>query len=187
LDKKIINVLRRRNMSEEVKLRSLKWRQAVASVDWLAAQFPESSQFQIYTFNTEPKAVLKGSEGIWLDVGDGKQLDEAVRALRRTVPQDGTNLLGAMSIIKKLNPPPDNVLLLTDGLPTMNTPDAKLGMVTGQQRHKYYFEVADSIPSGVPVNILLYPMEGDSLAAISYWLMAWRTGGSFMSISKDWP
>ena len=49
LDRKIINILRRRNMSDEVKLRSVKWRQAVSSVDWLAAQFPKESQFQIYT------------------------------------------------------------------------------------------------------------------------------------------
>ena len=35
LDRKIVNILRRRNMSDASKLRSLKWRQAVASVDWL--------------------------------------------------------------------------------------------------------------------------------------------------------
>ena len=187
LDRKIINILRRRNMSDANKLRSLKWRQAVSTVDWLSAQFPKTSKFQMYTFNNEPKPVLEGSDGVWLEVGDGVQLDEAVRTLRRTVPEEGTNLLGAISVIKKMNPRPDNVLLLIDSLPTMNSPEAKLGMVTGQKRHQYYFEAADAIPSGVPVNILLYPMEGDTLAAISYWHMAWRTGGSFMSISKDWP
>ena len=187
LDRKIINILRRRNMSDANKLRSLKWRQAVSTVDWLSAQFPKTSKFQMYTFNNEPKPVLEGSDGVWLEVGDGVQLDEAVRTLRRTVPEEGTNLLGAISVIKKMNPRPDNVLLLIDSLPTMNSPEAKLGMVTGQKRHQYYFEAADDIPSGVPVNILLYPMEGDTLAAISYWHMAWRTGGSFMSISKDWP
>ncbi len=40
LDRKIVNILRRRNMSDASKIRSLKWRQAVASVDWLSAQFP---------------------------------------------------------------------------------------------------------------------------------------------------
>ena len=60
LDRKIVNVIRRRNMSNDVKLRSQKWRQAVASVDWLSAQFPPDSKFQIYTFNTEPQPVLQG-------------------------------------------------------------------------------------------------------------------------------
>lgn len=187
LDRKIINIIRRRNMSKAIRLRSRKWRQAVSTVDWLSAQFPEDSKFQIYTFNTEPKPVLKGTDGVWLDVGDGKKLEEAVRLLRRTVPEKGTNMLGAYSIIRKMNPRPDNVILLVDGLPTMNAPVTSRGMVTGQERLKFHYEAERAVPSGVPINILLYPMEGDYNASIAYWLLAYRTGGSFMSISKDWP
>jgi hypothetical protein len=187
LDRKIINILRRRNMPDATKLRSVKWRQAVASVDWLAAQFPPASKFQVYTFNTEPRAVLPGSEGVWLEVGDGAQLDEAIRILRRTVPQEGTNMKGAYEVITSLNPLPDNVIILVDGLPTMDSPEPARGMVTGQERLRYHYNAIDSIPSGVTVNILLYPMEGDYFAAIAYWLLAYQTGGAFMSISKDWP
>jgi hypothetical protein len=187
LDRKIINILRRRNMNDAVKLRSLKWRQAVASVDWLTAQFPEESKFQIYTFNNEPKPVLDGSDGVWLEVGDGKQLDEAIRILRRTVPENGTNTLDAFKIITQLNPRPDNVILLIDSLPTMKAKDTARGMVGGRERLRFHYEAEAEIPSGIPVNILLYPMEGDYEAAIAYWLLAYRTGGSFMSISKDWP
>jgi len=187
LDRKIINILRRRNMSDAVKLRSLKWRQAVASVDWLSAQFPEDSKFQIYTFNNEPKPVLKGSDGIWLEVGDGKQLDEAIRLLRRTVPENGTNTRDAFAVITQLNPRPDNVIVLVDSLPTMNAADTERGMVTGQERLRFHYEAEAGIPSGIPVSVLLYPMEGDYNAAIAYWLLAYRTGGAFMSISKDWP
>jgi hypothetical protein len=187
LDRRIINILRRRNMPEAERLRSAKWRQAVASVDWLSAQFPPESKFQIYTFNTEPSPVLKGSKGVWLEVGDGEQLSEAIRILRRTVPQKGTNMLAAFEVINSLNPPPDNVIVLVDGLPTMNAPERELGMVTGQERLRYHYEAEAVVPSGIPVNILLYPMEGDYNAAIAYWLLAYRTGGSFMSVSEDWP
>ncbi len=187
LDRKIVNILRRRNMSDAVKLRSLKWRQAVASVDWLSAQFPPESKFQIYTFNDEARPVLEGSEGVWLEVGDGEQLDEAIRILRRTVPQEGTNMKGAYEVIRDLNPRPDNVIMLVDGLPTMDAPQAKRGMVTGAERLRYHYDAINEVPSGIPVNILLYPMEGDYFAAIAYWLLAYQTGGAFMSISKDWP
>ena len=187
LDRKIVNILRRRNMSDDVKIRSLKWRQAVASVDWLSAQFPPESKFQIYTFNTEPKPVLEGSEGVWLEVGDGEQLDEAIRILRRTVPEEGTNMKSAYEVIRSLNPAPDNVIMLVDGLPTMDSPKAKRGMVTGAERLRYHYDAIDEVPSGIPVNILLYPMEGDYFASIAYWLLAYQTGGAFMSISKDWP
>jgi len=187
LDRRIINIIRRRNMSDDVKLRSMKWRQAVASVDWLSAQFPPESKFQIYTFNNTAKPVLKGSEGVWLEVGDGTQLDEAIRILRRTVPENGTNMVDAYNVITSLNPRPDNVILLIDSLPTMNAPETERGMVTGQERLRFHYEAEANIPSGIPVNVLLYPMEGDYNAAIAYWLLAYRTGGSFMSISKDWP
>ena len=187
LDRKIINILRRRNMSDEVKLRSVKWRQAVSSVDWLAAQFPKESQFQIYTFNNMTKSVIGESDGDWVDVGDGKELDDAIKALRRTIPQNGTNLKDAFAVINELNPRPDNVILLIDSLPTMNKAETDRGMITGQERLNLYYEAETEIPSGIPMNILLYPMEGDYNAAIAYWLLAYRTGGSFMSISKDWP
>jgi hypothetical protein len=187
LDRRIINIIRRRNMPEAERLRSAKWRQAVASVDWLSAQFDPESKFQIYTYNTEAKPVLKGSEGVWLEVGDGEQLSEAIRILRRTVPQNGTNMMSAYDVINQLNPPPDNVIVLADGLPTMNAPQTERGMVTGQERLRYHYEAEALVPSGIPVNILLYPMEGDYNAAIAYWLLAYRTGGSFMSVSEDWP
>ena len=50
-----------------------------------------------------------------------------------------------------------------------------------------YLAMWECVEGGVPINILLYPMEGDYYAAIAYWLLAYQTGGSFMSISKDWP
>ncbi len=187
LDRKIVNVIRRRNMDDQTKLRSSKWRQAVASVDWLAAQFPPESQFQMYTFNNEPKPVLRGTDGVWIDVGEGDELNRAIRTLRRTVPENGTNMKDAIDVINQLNPRPDNVIILVDGLPTMNQPEVERGFVTGQERLRYHYEAEQQIPPSIPVNVLLYPMEGDYNASIAYWLMAYRTGGSFMSISKDWP
>jgi hypothetical protein len=187
LDRKIVNIIRRRNMPDASKLRSLKWRQAVASVDWLSAQFPPDSKFQIYSFNTEAKPVLDGSENVWLEVGDGNQVDEAIRKLRRTVPQNGTNMKAAYEVINSLNPPPDNVILLVDSLPTTDQLEPERGMVTGAERLRFHYSAIDVIPSGVPINILLYPMEGDYQASIAYWLLAYQTGGSYMSISKDWP
>ena len=66
---------------------------------------------------------------------------------------------------------PDNVILLVDGLPTMNKFESNRGMITGQERLNLYYEAENEIPSGIPVNILLYPMEGDYNASIVYWLL----------------
>jgi len=43
------------------------------------------------------------------------------------------------------------------------------------------------LPGGIPVNVLLYPMDGDPEAAGYLWRLAIDTKGSFMTPSEDWP
>ena len=187
LDEKIVNIIRRRNMPVDDKLRAVKWRQAVASVDWLTAQFVPGSEFQIYLYNTEAEPVIEGSDGVWLKADDATQLDEALRVLRRTVPEGGTNMKAAMQVITSLNPWPDNVILLADGLPTMDQPTSNKRTVSGRDRARFFTNAVNELPSNIPVNVFLYPLEGDYEAPFLYWLLAYRSGGSFISVSKDWP
>jgi len=44
-----------------------------------------------------------------------------------------------------------------------------------------------SLPSGIPVNTILLPMEGDAYAAAAYWKLGVDTGGSFLTPARDWP
>ena len=187
LDDTIVNIIRRRNMSTADKLRAVKWRQVVASVDWLTSQFKPGSEFQIYMFNNDVEPVIKGSDGTWLKADDAVQLDEALRVLRRTTPENGTNIRAAYEIASKLTPRPDNIILLVDGLPTMMESTTNRRMVTGRDRMSMHGRSIRELPSGIPVNILLFPMEGDFDAAIAYWTLAYGTGGSFMAVSHDWP
>jgi len=187
LDNEIVNIIRRRNMSLNDKLRAVKWRQVVASVDWLTAQFQPGSEFQIYMFNNVAEPVIKGSDGVWLKADDSSQLDEAVRVLRRTPPENGTNMKAAWEIVSRLSPPPDNIILLADGLPTMDEPTSDQKTISGRERYRMHFNALRELPSGIPVNTFLFPLEGDYEAPIVYWVLAYRTGGSFISVSRDWP
>ena len=187
LDDTIVNIIRRRNMSTRDKLRAVKWRQVVASVDWLTSQFKPGSEFQIYIFNNEVEPVIKGSDGTWLKADDAIQLDEALRVLRRTTPENGTNIRAAYEVASMLTPRPDNIILLVDGLPTMMESTSNRRMVTGRERMSMHGRSIRELPGGIPVNILLFPMEGDFDAAIAYWTLAYGTGGSFMAVSRDWP
>ena len=187
LDSKIINILRRRNMEDREKLRAVKWRQAVASVDWLTTQLSENAKFQIYMFNTEAKPAITGSDGVWLNVSDGNQINEAIKVLRRAPPKNGTNMHAAYRVISQLVPKPDNVILITDGLPTMKDASTSRRTISGRDRFALHSQAVREIPSGVPINTLLYPMEGDYDAAVAYWALAYTTGGSFISVSRDWP
>ncbi len=187
LDDTIINIIRRRNMSTRDKLGAVKWRQVVASVDWLTAQFKPGSEFQIYMFNNEAIPVIKGSDGVWLKADDSTQLDEAIRVLRRTVPENGTNMRAAYAVASRLTPRPDNIILLADGLPTMDGSSSSRRTISGRERYNLHFRALRELPSGIPVNVFLYPLEGDYEAPILYWLLAYRTNGSFISVSRDWP
>ena len=187
LSDKLVNVLRRRNLPVSEQLRSRKWRQVVASVDWLTAQFRQGSKYQIYMFNNTAEPVIKGSDGVWLNAEDDTQLNQAIRVLRRTVPEDGTNMHAAFKIAKELNPRPDNIILLVDGMPTMSAPTTSKSVVSSNERGNLFSSAVRELPSGVPINILLYPMEGDLNAPISFWSLALTSGGSFVSVSKDWP
>jgi hypothetical protein len=187
LDDTIVNVIRRRNMPDTEKLRSVKWRQTVATVDWLTAQIRPGTEFQIYMYNNTAEPVLKGSDGTWLRADDGEQLTEAVRVLRGTVPSKGTNLRAAFAVASILEPNPDNIILLADGLPTMDEPTTSRELISANERVDLFSEAARELPGNVPVNILLYPMEGDYEASIAYWVLSAQTGGSLISVSRDWP
>ena len=187
LDSTIVNIIRRRNMPDAEKLRAVKWRQVVASVDWLTSQFQPGSEFQIYTFNNEARPVIRGSEGTWLKADDANQLNEAIRVLRRTIPENGSNMRAAYAIADRLSPKPDNIILLVDGLPTLDESASAQRTISGRERVKLHRRAVRELPRGIPVNILLYPMEGDTDAAQLYWTLAYATQGSFMSVSRDWP
>ncbi len=40
---------------------------------------------------------------------------------------------------------------------------------------------------GVPINVILFPMEGDPMAAVLFWKLAIDTRGSFLTPTSDWP
>ena len=188
MDESVVNVIRLRNMPESRRIAAAKWRRTVATVDWLTSQLPAKAKFQAYAFNTRARALVPGSDGRWLEAGDAKALNDALRELRRVVPQDGTSLENAFVAVQSLTPRPDNIILITDGLPTQGaSPPAVRKTIDGEGRLKLFERALDRLPAGVPVNVILLPMEGDPLAPGAYWALARRTNGAFLSPARDWP
>ena len=187
LDDSIVGVIFRRNLSDKEKLKSEKWLQTVATIDWLTTQFPQTGQFQVYTFNEVAEPVVAGTAGTWLDAGNVGTLNEVVDRLRKVVPQNGTSLLNAFNAVAEMKPKPDNIFLLTDGLPTMGARKPWGKTVSGKKRLSLFHEATSKLPNRVPVNIILYPMEGDPLASVFFWRLAALTDGSFFCPSRDWP
>ncbi|MYD97430.1 MAG: VWA domain-containing protein [Gammaproteobacteria bacterium] len=185
LDETIVQVIRRRNMPRERQLASPKWQRAQRTVDWLAAQVPLESNFQILLYSDEARTLLPSDA--WYPVIDAAILNGALDELAEMVPSGGTNLEGLIEAMGELRPPPDNVYLITDGLPTRSNRNPRAATVSGRERSKFMLDAQQLLPRGVPVNVIMFPMEGDPGASSAYWILAGRTGGTYMSPSKDWP
>ena len=183
----VVNAVRRRNMENEQKKNSPKWQWTVRTVEWLLAQLPPSSRFQIYIFNTEAFPAALGSEGDWMDAADTLQLEEAVAGLKEFTPQGGTSLENAFTALSDFSDKPDNLFLLTDGLPTQGKDPPRKYMVSGEQRRRHFISAVGKLPGGIPVNTILFPMEGDPEAAALFWQFAMLTNGAFIAPSRDWP
>jgi len=187
LDKTIVGVIRRRNLRIQEKLKSPKWQQTVKTIDWLTTQLPPTSKFQVYTFNETAGPLITGTNGSWLNAGEIDKLNQTVARMRKLVPQKGTSLLNAFKAISEMKPAPDNIFLLSDSLPTMGAKKSWGKRVSGKKRLSLFYDAIRRLPSRVPVNIILYPMEGDPFAASAFWKLAKDTRGSFFCPSKDWP
>ena len=187
LDETLVNVIRRRNMPDDNKTDSKKWKQALAIVDWLSTRFPVTGKFQIYAFNTEVNPVIADTKGKWLETGNTEQLNKAIENVKKIVPANGTSLENAFLAAGQLNPLPDNIFLITDGLPTQGEKPPRNTTVTGKQRLSLFDDALRKLPQNIPVNAILLPMEGDPMAASAFWQLAQITRGSFMSPTGDWP
>lgn len=187
LDSRLVNVLRTRNMDADAQRRSPKWQQALATVDWIAAHFPEQASFQIVGFDTQLHFALPGTEQQWLPVKDSARLDAAVEAIKQRLPSGGNSLERAFSLLEQMSPPPDNVYLITDGLPTQGLAAPAASTVSGPQRSRLFEAAIKRLPRGIPINTILLPLEGDPVAASAYWQLARVTRGAFLSPSDDWP
>ena len=78
----VVNAVRRRNMDDEQKKQSPKWQWTLRTLEWLLAQLPPSSRFQVYIFNTDIQTAVAGTEGEWLDAADDLALENAVSGIR---------------------------------------------------------------------------------------------------------
>ncbi|SFC82436.1 von Willebrand factor type A domain-containing protein [Microbulbifer thermotolerans] len=187
LGDELIKVIRARNMSSRVKRQTEKWRRALDTVSWLTAQFPHESQYQIYTFNTGFRAAIPGTEDRWLNVDDRDQLDRAIKELDKLVPEGGTSLERIFNAVNAMNPLPDNIILITDGLPTQGIKPPRSSTISGKDRRQLFRRAVKVLPKNVPINVILAPMEGDPFAASEFWKLAAQTQGSFIAPSRDWP
>jgi len=183
----LINILRLRNGTVEQQRAAPKWQWTVSITDWLLAQLPASARFQVFTFNQQSQSVLADSDGQWLDAADSLAIERTSAALRTITPAGGSALVRGIEAVAALQPAPDNLFIITDGLPTLGAQPPSRYMVSAQQRRQHFQQALSRLPFGLPVNVLLLPMEGDPEAAALFWQLAIDSRGSLLTPARDWP
>lgn len=187
LHEDLVSIIKLRNSSETVRRGAAKWRRAIETVSWLATQLPPGSRYQIVTFNTKAQPLLAGSSGQWHASADPETVSRSITALQTLTPGDGTNFTKAFLEARKLNPAPDQIVLITDGLPTQGSSPPRFKYIDAHARARLFDDSISLLPDKVPVDIVLLPLEGELPAAHRFWRLARFTGGTLLMPSKDWP
>lgn len=187
LDETIVNIVRRRNMSDNLKLQSPKWQRTTSIAQWVIANLPLSSDFQVLSFNEDVSPVFGEQMNQWYEVGDRISVASAVEGVGKVIPEKGTNFHTVFEAAMSMTPLPDNIFLITDGLPTQGDGAPTTGSITGVQRLRTFRSAVKKLVRGIPVNTFLLPLEGDPYAAGSFWRLAVTTRGAYVTPARDWP
>jgi hypothetical protein len=197
-DETLINIIRRKIASDTEKKAAPKWQRTKRVAKWLLARVPQASKVTMVSFNETatqmgPQSIVSAKSSLGM-----KQLSASIEQL---IPQHGTNLQIALETIKKLSPNMTHLYVVTDGLPTLGKNSKSLEAlasctslfgksktITGECRLRLFaYSVQQANLTGVQVNIILLPLEGDPHGPQAYWDWASSTGGLLISPADSWP
>jgi hypothetical protein len=187
LHEDLVTIIRMRNMDVAEKKNAAKWRRAVDTVNWLLTQLPPGSSWQIIAFNTTAAPLVPASGGKWIDSGDAKAMAQNLAALQDLVPENGTSFTNAFLAARNFIPRADQIILVTDGLPTQGKSAGFGKYITADRRARLFDDSIGSLPDGVPVDTILLPLKGEPQAEHRFWEMARLTRGSLFMPPRDWP
>lgn len=205
----LVEIVRLRVSSPALKRNAPKWAAAREAARWAYRQLPDGTRFHFFTYAGDLRDIagaapphrqriswqVKGSTG-----ADAKALDDA---LAGTVPHGPTDLKQVFETAARLVPRPRQLLILTDGYPTVPG-NRRLGALRGcptprggatpvlspRCREAVYLdavEVVNKRLAGVPVDVILFPLEGDANAVRGYWLLSALSGGRMLTPARGWP
>ena len=195
-DEKLLEIIKRKNLSDEEKKKGPKWKRSLDIVKWILVRAPEESNIAVIRFSETAKYIAKES----FQTKNKNDLKKIFLGLNNIVPNGPTNLLSALIQAAKFKP--TNIYLITDGLPTFggerfkslnpfNQCDSIIGSsnkISGECRVKLFNQSIKYVSNnGAQIDIILLPVEGDPQASPEMWKWASDTGGILISPAKNWP
>ena len=209
LHSSLVEIVRLRVSAPALKRSAEKWAAAREAARWAYRQLPDGTRFQFFTYagdlqdiaGATPQTRPRISWQVKGNPGTGAKAVDA--ALARAMPDGPTNLKQVFETAAKLVPRPRQLLILTDGYPTVPG-NRRLGSLRGcptrrrgatpvlspRCREAVYLdavEVVNKRLAGVPVDVILFPLEGDANAVRGYWLLSALSGGRMLTPARGWP
>ena len=173
-----------------------KWIRTKDIVTWFLEELPDQSSLKAITYSENAELVANS----WLSKSDF--ISQHGNFLDSINPFGPTNLKEALDLVNNSIKDASSIYLLTDGLPTKTSRLAvrnigncgislrrgRENYVSGECREAIFdFSIQSFSQSGIPINVILLPLEGDPRAATKYRQWVATSGGKFLSPSRAWP
>ena len=186
LEQTVADVYALQNEKELVQLRAPKWRSAVKSLQWILGSFSNATKYQTYVFNDHVKTLKQDTKDTWLEARNQPELEAIASNIETIVPFGGTNLQEAVISLQNLDPSPDSIWIITDGLPNQKKSSNAYERVSVSNRYKYFQAAKKEFPDLASLNVVLLPFEGDVKASYLFWKLAVEKGGCFIAPERNW-
>lgn len=199
-DERLVDIVTRKIGNRRDKMVGPKWQRTRKVAGWILARLPQSSKVSVIGYNNVARPI--GNSG-WLSANNKVGLGDILKRLNQLVPEKATNLDAALKQLRQLSPPPTDIYLITDGLPTKGNSGfsfrnifrgcasitGKSTVISGKCRLKLFISAVQNnpLPYGAKLNVILLPIEGDPEAAPAYWRWAATSGGIMITPGEDWP
>ena len=209
LSSSLVEIIRLRASNPETQLRADKWVSARGAVKWVIERLPIGASYQVLTYSdvvrdSQGKPVTPAQSPQWQTKHDAASASAHVNSLLNDLtPKGPTDLRTALSAVAAVTPAPAQVIVITDGYPTLpgkatlsrfqDCPRARAGQVPliSPRCRKSIFDNALRSNRrdlrGIRFDVVLYPLEGDSNAVYGYWEFATSHGGRLLSPVPGWP
>ncbi|MXZ56720.1 MAG: hypothetical protein F4227_10700 [Gammaproteobacteria bacterium] len=204
LDHSLVEIVRLRAAHPHYRNTASKWVTARNTVGWAFKHVDIGNSFQVLTFSDtvtdmSGKEIATGARLTWLTRGDpGNTFREIQQTILKTEADGPTNLEAAFEAISTLDPKPKQVILITDGLPTVPG-SVRLRSIRGcssparlspECRGRIFDRAVKLFEREFPkteISTILLPLEGDAGAMRKYWTFASDSGGRVLTPAPNWP
>ena len=209
LHRSLVEIIRLRASNERLQRNARKWARAKGAAQWAFDQVPEGGRLQFFSYSSElrgldGKRVVASNAIAWRSKGEKGADAQALQGLLTPMrPAGATDLKQVFAAAAKLSPRPKQLLLLTDGFPSLPG-DTRLGrlkdcktpkrgataILSPSCRLSVFLDavaVARKRLAKVRMDVILLPLEGDANAVQGYWLLSALSGGRLLAPAAGWP